>query len=1104
MVKKSFIFLIVSLITLLISLQTTILQKFILNSIIHKTIKNTEISATYGKIHGFFPINFKLESLDLQKKEHKIIQLKNLNIAFNLQKEFFYIKKINCETVTIYKTFTTLFKKINLNNSPLTINQESIFPWVGSVTYTTLANQTDKLLIAQKKDIKQKAISSLPFQLEIERKLLKNNEAHYTVHVKDSGLIFASEPLNLYASFSRTSNGLITISQTTMNSKNFSFEFNGHYMSKGKFFNIQFKTSFNQEPSKKFDCTGSIKKIKKQKNIELNTKAVYSTFDKNQKILFSKTFDLHSHFFANVKKREILIYSIKSHSPFPIEISSQDGILISPENIQGDISLLGFDIPLNCVLNGNYSNLSHILNLTLKSNFQNSTIFNLNSKIDLKHLDIKGFAQIKTDKIPLTNLSFSIIEEKLSQSLSLKVKAKKLSFSSFNFFNFESTLNFKKSDQFEINASTQINQDNAAIVSLNLSGNIDSQNILIKNLKTSYANQSIRNIQTFTIQDWASAPYLDNVALLLTQNNSESGTIKWNPKLRKIKLHKISLLNFKSFFKELPCTAEINGFIDLTPQFDSENYSNNLKKGLLNLHNFEAMDNLLEAYHSILKNKKIEFILENQPQFFKIQLLGYDNNTKHTLATGSISKNYQGDITNAPLDINIRGNTQINPIVTFLKAPDTIEGTLFYNLKYTGTIQKPNLNGTLKIKNGLYESFINGTYIAHLNGTINVKHNVLDIHNIHGDDLRPGGQNNGVIDITGKSIIHSYNLIESHLILKLTNMLVVKRDDMEMKATGTIKLDGENERAKITGSAELNPATIWLDELTNDEITTIALFENGKRAHVSSEEMNSSRIKSLQKSSKVLFPIDLELKVPNSLYLKGLGVDSLWTGTLHAKGDFLIDVPYLVGSLSLLKGSILFYGKKLQLNSGSILYDEKSLNNPYLKLIMMRKLSGQKLYIHMQGRTTSGEEDSVNFSFSADPSESEKNVLSLIIFGKRTNEITAGQSVQLASIATSLTSKSNQDASFMDTLKNSIGLDVFEFKENPREALYSDTGYTQKQILSVGKDFNDFKVTFNQGIGDMDTKATISKPIGPHLNLDIDVGNQVAGSGGGLSWVYYY
>lgn len=1103
MVKKSFIFLALFFSISLMALQTSIIQKLILDFIIHKTVDNPNISTSYGEIKGFFPFNFTIKKFNLNDQSKKIIDLENLSIAFNLQKEFFYIKKINCEKITLYQNITNLFKRLDVNQSPITINKQNIFPWTGSITYSTLPQQTDQLIIEQKYTSQKENGFHSTFRVQIKRQQLHHKTIEYTIHFKDSDLFFSENPLNLYASFTRNSKGLITLSKSSLFSKFLSLELNGQYMTKGEFFDLQFKSSYNLDKSKKIISIGSFKKEKQKNVISLNTTANYNSFDKNHKIIVSKTFDFNSLFSINFKTKELSIYSLKTKSPIPIEIASQEGIKITPEKIQGSISILTLTSALDYAVDGIYSSVSNILNLSIKSDLKNKNTFNFKTNIDLKKINAHGSVKFQTDMIPLNDLSFRLIESTPTQSLSIEIKANHLDVGVIPLVDFYTLLHFNHDNSFDINASSKIKNKASAPLSLTLSGMLESEDIIIKNLKISYLNQSITSIKSFRIHNYTTDPQINDLSLLLLHDNKDAGSVKWDARHDKITLHKISLLNFQNLFGSIPCSAEIDGFIDISSQLNFDNYALNIKKSSLTLSNFIVIDSLLQPYKFILQGKKVVFHLEENPESFKVQLLGYDHNKKHSLASGTISK-HQTDIINAPINIQIKGDTDIHTIVDFLKVPDTIEGLLFYNLKYTGTLNNPNLNGTLQIKNGLYESFINGTYIAHLNGKISVKDNILNIHDIQGDDLRPGNKTNGIIHITGKSIIHRHDLIESHLVLKLTNMLVVKRDDMEMKASGIIKLDGENEKTKITGSVELNPATIWLEELTNDEITTIDLFKKGKRVLVSSEEINSKRIKTQKKNDQVLFPIDLELKVPNSLKLEGLGVSSLWSGNLYARGDFLIDVPYLMGSLSLVNGSMLFYSKKLKLTHGSILYDDKSLNNPYLKLVMMRPHAGQKLYITMQGRTTSGEEDSVNFTFSADPSETDKNVLSLIIFGKRTNQITAGQSVQLASIATNLSNKTNQNSGLMDNLKNSFGLDVFEFKENAREALYSDTGYTQKQVLSVGKDFNDFKVTFNQGIGDMDTKATISKPIGPHLNLDIDVGNQVAGSGGGLSWVYYY
>ncbi len=1102
MVKKLFIFLILLFSLSIVALQMSFVQVPLLNFLMQRIIQNPNVNTSYGKIHGFFPISFTLENFSLDNNTKKILELENLKISLNPKKESFYIDSINCDKFTVYKNIDQMFKDVNFTDSSLPMNSKNIFPWTGNIAYSSLSPQTDQLVI-QKINSKKNSADQNPFIIKINRELPKNKIAKYQIDIQESGIFISKTPINFHCSFTKDSKGLLVFTKSTILSKAFAIDFQGHYMSKGKFFHIDFNTAFDLDTSKKIASSGSLKKLKKTDHLHLDLKALYTSFGKDKKIIQNTNFDINTHFLLDLENKQASLFSIHIKSPIPVDIISKEGILISQEKMDGTFSVLGFGIPLNFVLKGHYEKASQLLNLSLVSDFQNEVLVNLQSKIDLLKQNMDGQLQFQTKTIPATSLHFKISEEEMNKKFFMNINSKEIQLFSTRLIDFQSNFHFNTNETFDLNINAKINNVASNPVSLAITGAFESKDISIKTLQLSYLDQIIKNIHAFKVTDITSSPVLSDLKLISIYNGQSTGQIEWGRQNKKILFKNVSLLNLKTVFEELPFSAEIDGFIDLSPEFNLQDYTRIIDKSSISISNFAALNGISQPYKSILLNKKITLNISQDSHNFKLQLLGYDHLQKHNLASGTIEKITSGNLTSAPIHIHLKGDADINPIVSFLKVPDTIEGILLYDLKCMGSISQPTLNGTLKIKNGLYESFINGTYLAHLNGDINVKDNLLTIKDIRGDDIRQGTTpSNGSIHITGKSTIHSYKLIENHLMLKLSNLLVVKRDDMEMKATGVIKLDGENERTKITGSVALDPAVIWLEELTNDDITSISLFENGKRVFVTSAEINSKRIKN--NNNQVLFPIDLELSIPQSLQLKGLGMTSTWKGILHVKGDFLIDVPYLVGSLKLINGSIMFYGKKLKLADGSIVFDQKSINNPYLQLIMMRQIAGQKLFINMLGRTTSGEEDSLHFTFSADPSETDKNVLSLMIFGKRTNQITAGQSIHLASIATSIANKDNENSSVMDKLKSGMGLDVFEIKENAREAQYSDTGYTQKQVLSVGKDFNDFKVTFNQGIGDMDTKATISKPIGPYLNIDIDVGNQVAGSGGGISWIYHY
>jgi translocation and assembly module TamB len=279
----------------------------------------------------------------------------------------------------------------------------------------------------------------------------------------------------------------------------------------------------------------------------------------------------------------------------------------------------------------------------------------------------------------------------------------------------------------------------------------------------------------------------------------------------------------------------------------------------------------------------------------------------------------------------------------------------------------------------------------------------------------------------------------------------------------------------------LSPAVVLLDELSGHLPSDLVID-------------NIPPIISSQENKPHIFPMNLNLHTQEKFYIKGLGVESSWKDILTVKG--FLSEPHLVGTISSLKGKISFFGKSLTINEGHITYDEDELNNPLIWLVATRDIEGVRIIMTLSGRASS-----TKVSFTSSPAMPEDEVLALLLFGKELNKISAGQSMQLASAAASLNGK--QGLNLFENFRRSFGFDIFELKEDSTKANNADAGYTAAQTLSIGKEFDNVRVSIDQSLG-AGSKAVVSTPLSKHVYLDLEIGEKAAGSAAGLSWVMRY
>jgi hypothetical protein len=562
----------------------------------------------------------------------------------------------------------------------------------------------------------------------------------------------------------------------------------------------------------------------------------------------------------------------------------------------------------------------------------------------------------------------------------------------------------------------------------------------------------------------------------------KAGVIQSDAKRKQITFENIPLLATRVFIPSWDMGGLINGKIDITSLYDQW-------KGYVGLSQLTPYLSSPLTNNALFKDFTWTMHFERQAKQLFIDMHTQRDKTQIFKAKGTISIN-EAALLQSVINFNVIGELDISLISSLFNTPDRLGGILNMNLTMQGTLVDVALSGHVNARDGLYDSSDNGTYIANIGGTFKAVGKKLIIEKLAGNDVRDVNTtakdaHMGTLDITGGFEFVGFALPHFALNLNLNDLIVVHRDDMTMRATGDIKINGPGLQSKITGGVTLTPSLILLEEFTDDDIS-----------HIEIEELEKQK-KKKKIRTEPLFPIELALNVDKNFYIRDLdlGLMSQWVGTVMVKGD--LSDPYLEGTLTATKGKFSFFGKPLKIKEAKISYDSDDKNNPNIWLIGIREVDDVTVQLSVSGRAPS-----FKITFSSDPSLPEDEVLSRLLFGKELSKISAGQSVQLASVGASLNNK--KGLNFLENLRSSFGFDTFELKENDMKANLSESGQTASQALRVGKEFENMRVSIDQSIGSSGSKATISTALTKNVYLDLELGEKNAGSGAGLSWVFRY
>jgi len=492
---------------------------------------------------------------------------------------------------------------------------------------------------------------------------------------------------------------------------------------------------------------------------------------------------------------------------------------------------------------------------------------------------------------------------------------------------------------------------------------------------------------------------------------------------------------------------------------------------------------------ALFKDFSWTVLFEHQEKKLLIDTYTQRHNVQIFKAKGFVSLGADALVQNS-IDFKITGELDVSLVSSLFNTPDRLGGILNIDLIASGQLSNANVSGQIQVRDGLYDSADNGTYIANIAGTLKAVGKRLVIERLAGSDVRDlknmhKDAHVGALAITGYFEFAGLALPIFALNLNLNDLIVVHRDDMTMRATGDIKIQGPGLQSKITGAVTLTPSLVMLEEFTDDD-----------EPHIEIESLETHK-KHKKDSGPPLFPIDLTLNIDKNFYIRNLdlGLMSQWIGSMTVKGD--LSAPYLEGTLTATKGKFSFFGKPLKIKEAKITYDSDHRNIPNIWFVGTRDVENVTAQLQFSGYA-----NSTNISFTSDPALPEDEVLSRLLFGKELSKISAGQSVQLASAGASLNNK--KGINFLESLRNSFGFDTFELKENDMKASISESGQTASQALRIGKEFENMSISIDQNVGSTGSKAIVSTALAKNVYLDLEVGEKNAGSGAGLSWVYRY
>lgn len=424
---------------------------------------------------------------------------------------------------------------------------------------------------------------------------------------------------------------------------------------------------------------------------------------------------------------------------------------------------------------------------------------------------------------------------------------------------------------------------------------------------------------------------------------------------------------------------------------------------------------------------------------------------------------------------------QLGEIWPFLPFPThRLEGASELRLALAGTLAEPRTSGRLTLAEGEYENLLSGTLLDDLQLSVDLEGRRFAISSLSAND---GGDGR----LTGKG---SLDLLPEQafpfvLEAELDKFTLVRRDDITASSNGHLSLEGSLAAAALTGRLKTESVEIRiLDQLPPDVVDLEVIEIDSVAGAVQEGKPEAGR------TDAFTLQLDLAVDMPRRVFVRGRGLDSEWSGKLDVQGT--LEAPRIGGQLDLVRGQLSVVGQSFKLSDGSVHFTDKETIDPQIDVQAVNQSENLTVTARVRGQATNPK-----IEISSVPELPQDEVMSRVLFGKETAQLSTAEAVQLGTAITELSAPKGGTGGVLNFARGVLGVDVLRIET-------IGTGDAKQPALSAGKYVTDeVFVGVKQGVEAESGSVGVEIEVSPNVSIESDVGQTGEGNVGiKFKWDY--
>ena len=340
------------------------------------------------------------------------------------------------------------------------------------------------------------------------------------------------------------------------------------------------------------------------------------------------------------------------------------------------------------------------------------------------------------------------------------------------------------------------------------------------------------------------------------------------------------------------------------------------------------------------------------------------------------------------MNLNIAGSAPLGLSRPFIE-PRNLQGQVRFDLAVNGPPALSSLSGTIQTSDATLSAPNLRVALEAIAATIQLGNNRANIdltaNALTGGRLRASGG----VTLTGS--------LPADIQLALENVVLIDPKLYRGEISGALRLAGPlTGGALISGDINVGetnvnvPATGLTSIGDIPPITHVGakpgVITTRRKAGLNGAEAGDDPAASSPSGGG--FGLNLRVRAPNRIFVRGRGLDAELGGTLNLTGTTRNIIS--AGRFELIRGRLDILGKRFDLVEGSAQFQGDFI--PYLRFVSATSTSTGEVRVVVQGPA-----DEPEVTFESTPAAPQDEVLAQLLFGKNIAEISAFQALQLAS-----------------------------------------------------------------------------------------------------------